>query len=233
VDLWDRVSAVAPAPDLPLVLVTGVVAAVMTASPHMWDRTSHLVTMAHEGSHGMAALLSGRRLAGIRLHSDASGLALSKGRGTGLGIVVTMAAGYVGPALAGLGAAYLLTEGHAAGVLWVLLVASALMLLQIRNVFGLLSVLAAGTALFAVTRWASTEVQQVVAYVVTWFLLLAAPRDVLQLHRNRRGHKDTSSDAAALARLTHLPGTVWVGLFLVLTLGCLLWGGRLLVGAAA
>ena len=37
------------------------------------------VTIAHEGGHAVAALLTGRRLRGIRLHSDTSGLTLSAG----------------------------------------------------------------------------------------------------------------------------------------------------------
>ena len=102
------------------------------------------MTIAHEGAHGVAALLSGRRLAGIRLHSDTSGLTVSKGRSSGPGMVVTAGAGYVGPALAGLGAAYPLSLGYAVGVLWALLVLLALLLLQIRNFFGLWSVLLAG-----------------------------------------------------------------------------------------
>ena len=231
--LWDRMSVVAPTPALTLVLVTAVVAFGVTAMPAAWRRTRHLVTIAHEGAHGVAALLSGRRLAGIRLHSDTSGLTVSKGRSTGPGMVLTAAAGYVGPALVGLGAAYLLTRGHAVGVLWVLLVLLALLLLQIRNFFGLWSVLVAGAALFAVTWWASPQVQLVAAYLVTWFLLLAAPRAVVELQRHRhRGH-GRSSDADVLARLTRLPGLLWVGFFLVVTLGCLLLGGRLLVVAAA
>jgi hypothetical protein len=231
--LWDRMSVVAPTPALTLVLVTAVVAFGVTAMPAAWRRSRHLVTIAHEGAHGVAALLSGRRLAGIRLHSDTSGLTVSKGRSTGPGMVLTAAAGYVGPALVGLGAAYLLTRGHAVGVLWVLLVLLALLLLQIRNFFGLWSVLVAGAALFAVTWWASPQVQLVAAYLVTWFLLLAAPRAVVELQRHRhRGHA-RSSDADVLARLTRLPGLLWVGFFLVVTLGCLLLGGRLLVVAAA
>ena len=231
--LWDRMSVVAPTPALTLVLVTAAVAFGVTAMPAAWRRTRHLVTIAHEGAHGVAALLSGRRLAGIRLHSDPSGLTVSKGRSTGPGMVLTAAAGYVGPALVGLGAAYLLTRGHAVGLLWVLLVLLALLLLQIRNFFGLWSVLVAGAALFAVTWWASPQVQLVAAYLVTWFLLLAAPRAVVELQRHRhRGH-GRSSDADVLARLTRLPGLLWVGFFLVVTLGCLLLGGRLLVVAAA
>jgi hypothetical protein len=231
-DIWDRVSAGTPAPGLALVVAAGVLALGAIAVPEVWDRARHLVTMAHEGSHGVVALLSGRRLSGIRLQSDSSGLTVSTGRSGGAGAVLTLAAGYVGPGLVGLGAACLLTRGHAAGVLWGLLVLLGLMLLGIRSLFGLWAVLAAGAALFTVTRWAPAELQLVVAYVVTWFLLLAAPRDVVGLHRSRRAHRDRSSDAAALARLTHLPGAVWVGFFLVATLGCLLLGGRLLVTAA-
>ncbi len=231
--LWDRMSVVAPTPALTLVLVTAVVAFGVTAMPAAWRRTRHLVTIAHEGAHGVAALLSGRRLAGIRLHSDTSGLTVSKGRSTGPGMVLTAAAGYVGPALVGLGAAYLLTRGHAVGLLWVLLVLLALLLLQIRNFFGLWSVLVAGAGLFAVTWWASPQVQLVAAYLVTWFLLLAAPRAVVELQRHRRRGHGRSSDADVLARLTRLPGLLWVGFFLVVTLGCLLLGGRLLVVTAA
>ena len=231
--LWDRMSVVAPTPALGLVLVTAVVAFAVTAMPAAWRRTRHLVTIAHEGAHGLAALLSGRRLSGIRLHSDTSGLTVSKGRSTGPGMVLTAAAGYVGPALVGLGAAYLLTRGHAVGVLWALLVLLALLLLQIRNFFGLWSVLVAGAALFAVTWWASPQVQLVAAYLVTWFLLLAAPRAVVELQRHRHRGQGRSSDADVLARLTRLPGLLWVGFFLVVTLGCLLLGGRLLVVAAA
>jgi hypothetical protein len=232
-ELWDRVSAVAPAPALGLVLGTAALALALTSVPSVWRRTRHLATIAHEGAHGLAALLSGRRLAGIRLHSDTSGLTVSKGRASGPGMVATAAAGYPGPALVGLGAAAMLAQGLAVGVLWALLVLLALLLLQIRNFFGLWSVLVAGAGLFAVTWWASAQVQLVVAYVVTWFLLLAAPRAVVELQAHRRGGRGRSSDADQLARLTRLPGLVWVGLFLLVTLAALALGAQLLLTASA
>jgi hypothetical protein len=64
---------------------------------------------------------------------------------------------------------------------------------------------------------------------VTWFLLLAAPRPVLELQRSRR-HGPRTSDADVLARLTHVPGLVWVGVFAAVTLGTAVVGGGLLVG---
>jgi hypothetical protein len=231
---WDRVSAVAPAPDLALVLLTGLLAFAATSAPGTWRHTRHLVTIAHEGAHGVAALASGRRLAGIRLHSDTSGLTVSVGRDRGFGMVVTSAAGYVGPALVGLLAALLLAHGHAVGVLWSLLVLLGLLLLQVRNFFGLWAVLLAGTGLVVVTRWTSAEVQLVIAYAVTWFLLLGAPRAVVELQRERRRRRgrERTSDAAALARLTRLPAVLWVGFFLVVTVGCLLLGARMLLMVA-
>ncbi|CAN5548229.1 hypothetical protein BH10ACT10_BH10ACT10_27710 [soil metagenome] len=222
-------TTVAPAASVGVVALTAAVALALVLSPGAWARTRHLVTIAHEGAHGVAALLAGRRLAGIRLHSDTSGLTVSKGRSSGPGMVATAAAGYVGPALLGLGAAALLSHGYAIGVLWALLVLLGLLLLQIRNFFGLWSVLVAGTVLFAVTRWAPGDVQVVVAYVVTWFLLLAAPRPVVELQGQRRRGHGRSSDADLLARLTRVPGLVWVGMFLLVTVGCLLLGGSLLL----
>ncbi len=232
-DVWEQVSTVAPAPSVAIVAATAVAALTLVLVPELWRRSRHLVTIAHEGAHGVAALASGRRLAGIRLHSDTSGLTVSKGRSSGPGMVVTAGAGYVGPALAGLGAAYLLSLGYAVGVLWALLLLLALLLLQIRNFFGLWSVLVAGSALFAVTWWASPEAQLVVAYVVTWFLLLAAPRPVVELQEQRRAGRGRGSDADMLARLTRVPGLLWVGFFLVATVGCLLLGGSLLLPMSA
>ncbi len=220
-----------PAPSTGVVLVTGVLA-LLLMSPRAWPRTRHLLTIAHEGSHGVVALLSGRRLAGIRLHSDTSGLTLSRGRPTGLGMVLTAAAGYLGPGLMGLGAAYLLQAGHAVGVLWLTLLLLAALLLQIRNIYGLYAVLVVGVGVFAFSWWASAPVQVIVAHVGTWFVLLAAPRAVVELQVQRRRGRGRTSDADVLARLTRVPGLVWVGLFLVGNLATLLVGAGWLVAAS-
>ncbi|MGY1608065.1 M50 family metallopeptidase [Geodermatophilus sp. SYSU D00700] len=218
--LWTRVTAEAP---LPVEVLAGaaVVALVVVASPALWRPTRTVVTIAHEGAHGLAALATGRRLAGIRLHSDTSGLTVSAGRPTGPGMVLTCAAGYVGPALFGLGAAALLAAGHAAGVLWAVLALLALLLLQIRNFFGLWAVLATGAVVAGVTAWVPPAGQAAFAAAVTWFLLLAAPRTVLELQRARRRRRVPDSDADQLARLTGLPGLLWVGLFLLVDVAAL------------
>jgi hypothetical protein len=222
--IWDRVTA--PTPDLsPEVLVaSAAVAAVLVLVTPLWRLTRHAVTIAHEGAHGLVALAVGRRLAGIRLHSDTSGLTVSSGRPSGPGMVLTCAAGYTGPGLFGLGAAALLAAGHGVTLLWSLVALLALLLVQIRNWYGLWSVLVAGGLVLAATWWMPPEGQAAFAALTTWFLLLAAPRAVLELQTARRHRRAPDSDADQLARLTHVPGVVWVGLFLLVDVGALVLG---------
>ena len=226
---WARVTTTVPDLSTAVLLATAALAAVLVLSPAFWRATRHVVTIAHEGAHGVVALAAGRRLSGIRLHSDTSGLTLSAGRPTGLGMVLTCAAGYTGPGLFGLGAAALLAAGHAVGLLWALLGLLTLLLVQIRNWYGLWSVLVTGAAVFAATWWLPPEGQAVFGAVATWFLLLAAPRTVLELQTARSRRRAPDSDADQLARLTPLPALFWVGVFLTVDVGALVLGARWLL----
>ncbi len=229
-EVWHRVVTTQPPPSAAVVAGTAVVAAVLVLLPRTWRVTRHVDTIVHEGAHGVAALLTGRRLSGIRLHSDTSGVTVSVGRPRGPGMVLTSAAGYVGPALLGLGAAALLAAGHAVALLWAVLVLLALLLVQIRNWFGLWSVLVSGAVVLVVSELLPGQAQSAFAYLLAWFLLLSAPRPVLELQAERRRRRSSTSDADQLARLTGLPGLVWVGIFLAVTAGALVQGGRWLLG---
>lgn len=223
--VWVSIVTTQQAPPAWLVASSAGIALLMVADRRLWPRTRHLITTAHEGSHGLAALGTGRRLTGIRLHSDSSGLAVSKGRPSGPGMVIMLLAGYVGPGLIGLGAAALLAADYAVAVLWLLLLLLTLLLVQIRNWFGLWSILITGVVVFAVSWFASAQVQSGFAYLVTWFLLLGAPRPVVELHGLRRRGRAPRSDADQLARLTGLPAIAWIGVFLAVTLGAVCLGG--------
>jgi hypothetical protein len=226
--LWERASAhQEPLPGTTAVL-TVLTAALFVLVPALWRRGRHVVTIAHEGGHALLATLSGRRLGGIRLHSDTSGLTVSRGRPRGFGMILTLLAGYTAPALLGLGAAAMLGAGYASGLLWLLLVALALILVQIRNWFGLWSVLVSGTLILSITWFGSPLVQGIGALMITSFLLLGAVRTALELlvSRSRRG--GLSSDADQLARLTHVPGIVWTALFILVAVLCVGLAARVL-----
>ena len=205
--IWTNAVTPVDPPSNLMVLAMCAIALVVVLFRPLWHVTRHVITIAHEASHALGALLTGRKLEGIRLHSDTSGLTVSRGKPRGPGMVITAFAGYVGPGIIGLGAAWLLRQGYAVGLLWLLVLLLALLLLQIRNWFGLWSILVSGTALVFVTWFLEPPVQSAVAYAVTWFLLLGAVRPVFELQIQRsRGHARTS-DADMLSRLTGVAGS--------------------------
>ncbi|WP_375429967.1 M50 family metallopeptidase [uncultured Friedmanniella sp.] len=232
-EIWRRAVSEQPAPDAALVVGAAVVALVAVLHPTLWRATRLLVTITHEGGHAVAALLAGRRLRGIRLHADTSGLTVSSGRAAGPGMVLMLLAGYLGPAVVGLGAVALLLSGHALGLLWAFVLLLALMLLQIRNLYGFALVVAVGAGLAALSWYAAPTTQTAVATLLTWLLLLAAPKPVLELGRQHRAGRATHSDAGQLHRLTRLPVGLWIGVFGLLNLGGLAIGTALLVPALA
>jgi hypothetical protein len=228
--VWTSVTATQTAPTPRLIAVCAAVGFGLVVWSQAWRYTRHLVTICHEGAHGLAALCSGRRLSGIRLHSDTSGLTLSRGRRAGPGMIVTSAAGYLGPGLIGLAAAYVLHRQHAVALLWGILALLALLLVQIRNWFGLWAVLVTATAVFAVSWWAPPQWQSALAYAGTFFLLLAAPWTVLELQVARRRGTVRDSDVDTLARVTRLPALLWLVVLLAGTLATLGLGSYWIVG---
>jgi hypothetical protein len=224
-ELWDRISSRQPVPDASFVLATGAVALLLVVVA--WPQVRLGITVVHEAGHALAAVLVGRRLSGIRLHSDTSGLTVSRGRPRGPGMVAMLAAGYLAPALLGLLAAYLLGDGRGVGLLWLLVLLLAGLLVWVRNGYGLLVVLLGGAALFALTWWGSAAAQSVAAYLVAWVLLLAAPRPLLELLASRRGRGRTS-DPDQLAALTRVPAVLWTLLLLAANSAGLVLGVGLL-----
>ena len=240
--LWDRVSGSQPLPAAWVVGLTGLLALGVVLNSQSWRVTGKVITIAHEGGHALVSVLSGRRLDGIRLHSDSSGVTYSRGRRTGPGLVLTAAAGYVMPSVLGAGAALLLAERHLTAMLWLALVLLAATFLAIRNLFGAVAVLVTAGGVFVVSYFASAAVQAGFAYLAAWFLLLGGMRPPLELtHRgpgarrpgarpgSRSGSRPGLSDADQLARLTGVSRGVWVTAFVLIALAALALGTRLLI----
>jgi len=220
---------------LVLALLAGAI--VLTGERTTWRLLRFVVTIAHEGGHAVAAVLVRRELAGIRLHSDTSGVTLSRGRASGPGMVFTAVSGYPAPSLLGVGFAALVGLDRVNVMLWVTIALLLLLLTQIRNMFGVLTVVGSGAAAVAVIIWGTDRVALGFACAVAWLLLVGGLRAVIELQRSRRqqgsgrgARRDQlSSDADQLARLTHLPGLLWVTLFFLLSVAALLAGGWLML----
>ncbi|MFJ8308704.1 MULTISPECIES: M50 family metallopeptidase [unclassified Streptomyces] len=213
-----------------LVAATGI-AALAAVVPHsLWRVSRNAITIAHEGGHGLVALLTGRRLDGIQLHSDTSGLTVSRGKPHGPGMILTAAAGYTAPPLLGLGGAALLAAHHVTLLLWLATALLLAMLVMIRNAYGVLTVVLTGAAFLLISWLTGPDVQSVFAYTAVWFLLLGGVRPAFELQRKRRRHNDGDSDADQLARLTHVPPALWLFLFHAVSVCSLIGGGRWLLG---
>ena len=228
-DLWGRTTATQPPLTGEVSLLLGALALVIAWTPWGFRVVRHLVTLTHEAGHALVALLAGRRLTAIQLHSDSSGVTVSHGRPRGLGMVATVFAGYPAPALVGVAGAWLLGAGHAAGMLWALVATCALMLLLIRNWYGLWVVLVTGVGVGLLSWFAFGPVLTGVAYLLVWLLLLAAPRSLVNLHRARRRRGTGTSDPDQLGRLTWLPPWFWIGTYWLLCAAAIGVGAWLLV----
>lgn len=227
--LWDEVFGTQPDPDLWVVIATAVAALAVIVPHGVWRLSRNAITIAHEGGHGLIALLTGRTLTGIRLHSDTSGLTVSRGKPTGLGMILTAAAGYTAPPLLGLGGAALLGSGRITLLLWLATILLVAVLVMIRNAYGALTVVLTGGTFVVVSWLAGPQVQAAFAYAVVWFLLLGGVRPAFELQAKRRRGGAGDSDADQLSRLTHVPATVWLVMFHVVSLCALLGGGRWLL----
>ncbi|MFE7797474.1 M50 family metallopeptidase [Nocardia sp. NPDC057440] len=232
----DRLTTTQVAPPWWLVVGTGVAALFLVGYGPIWRLTRNVVTIAHEGGHALFALLTGRRLNSITLHSDTSGLTVSSGKPYGLGMILTAMAGYPAPPLLGLGFAALLGAERITLMLWTAIALLAAVLIKVRNIYGLLTVFGLGAIVFAVSWFGTDTLQAGFAYLGAWFLLLAGTRPVIELQRGRRRRWNNpgsaDSDADQLARLTHLPGLLWVLVFGAIAVAALVVGGGLLLADA-
>ncbi|MEU7382514.1 MULTISPECIES: M50 family metallopeptidase [unclassified Streptomyces] len=228
-DLWDRLVGTQPDPDLWVVIATAAAALAVVVPHTLWRLSRNAITIAHEGGHGLVALLTGRTLTGIRLHSDTSGLTVSRGKPHGIGMILTAAAGYTAPPLLGLGGAALLATGRITLLLWVATALLVAMLVMIRNAYGALTVLLTGGMFLLVSWLTGPQVQAAFAYAVVWFLLLGGVRPAFELQAKRARGGAGDSDADQLSRLTHVPAALWLFLFHAVSLCSLIGGGRWLL----
>lgn len=228
-DWWERLFGAQPEPHAVVPAVAGALALAVVLSGGPWRLARHVLTIVHEGGHAVVALLAGRRLRGILLHSDTSGVTVSRGRTTGPGMVFTALAGYPAPALLGLLFSVLIVADRMSMVLVIAAIGVLGVLVMVRNAYGVFTVLVAAAVLGAVAYLGTANVQAAFVYLITWFLLIGSVRPLFEVQSKRRSHAARDSDVDQLARLTGVPAALWLLVLGALSLGSLVVGGALLL----
>ena len=202
-------------------VVIGVVALGATLLPDIWLLTRHVNTVVHEGAHATMASALGRKVVSVHVGRDGTGLTTARG-GQRPGSVLFQVAGYLGPSVLGLAAAKLIQIGHSIAVLWLAMVLLICMLVVVRRFFGVFTVIGCGVVLYIVAAQTSVGAQVVIAYGITWFLLLSGLRVIAE-------HGAAAGDAGELRKLTRVPSGFWSFFWLAGSLVALAVGAVLLV----
>jgi hypothetical protein len=211
-----------PLPGIDAVLI-GLAAFGIVMIPFLWPLVRHLSVMAHEGAHATTGAFLGSPPLGVELARDATGGTTFDGDSLGgLRAVTIGIMGYLGPSAFGLCAAKLIETGHVVTVLWLAVILLVGLLFLIRESYGKTSVPAAIALLALLMHYGHDTGEKVLAYGLTWLLLLSGVRVVLIRGAN-------SSDAEYLNELTHLPRRLWFLLWLAGTLLAVVIGGKWMV----
>lgn len=204
-----------------LVVLIGVAAATVVLLPPPWLASRYLYTMAHEGGHAFMGSAMGLQVTSVTMKLNGEGLTLATGP-RGLAVFLFQFFGYLAPSALGVGAAKLIQLGHIVAVLWVLLLALAVLLLSARGFVAWTCIIGAGFLLYLIARYSTLGIKVFTAYALTWFLLISG---VVVVLRHWRGE----GDRALLKSTTGLPKWFWPPLWLIGSTAALLTGGSLLL----
>lgn len=177
--------------------------------PFQW-----LFTLCHELGHGVAALVSGGGFEKLVVFADGSGVATtSRDPSSRVQAAFIAAAGPLGPPLV---AALLFVLARAPktaqAALWVLVIFLAtVLLLWVRNPFGIMLVLAlAGLLALAARMLSANAAQTLLCFLAVQLCLATLTRaDYLFTATARTGAGEMASDTAQIAQALWLPAFVW------------------------
>jgi hypothetical protein len=214
-----------PVVGTPVVAGAGFIALLLLVFTGPWARS--LVTVAHEGGHMIASVLTLRGFHHFRLEPNADGATRLSDGSWGVGDLIMRLSGYLSPPLFGLGGAAALAGGNAWGVL---AIATVLLFASFLYAHGALANTITALALAGVVLvlWrGSAFVQIAVAVGAVWLLLIGGFIDSVRMSRTG------GADADMMARRTWIPALVWQTFWVTVAIVCLYAGGRLLfVGSA-
>lgn len=211
-------------------------AAALVVFAPAWTHSKHVITLLHEAGHSGVGLLTGRRLSGLKVHSDGSGVTHTSGNPHDISTTVTLLAGYPGPALAAVAIAMTAPRWPAATA-FALLAVAVILLAVARSLFTVIPV-AVIAGLAGLAAWSATSGWPLLAsgLLITLAALAATGAirstiDLLRIHKTGPGH-GIGSDADQLAHRVGGTPAAWSWAFTAVTASCAFTTGYILIAAA-
>jgi hypothetical protein len=202
----------------------------------LWPTARLVVTAVHELGHAFAAILLGGRVNRVHLWLNTAGLTSyslpgSTGKVRGAAVVV---AGYPAPGISGLLGAVAVVAGQARW--WVAagaLVALALLVLWVRNPWGIASTVVAAAGLGWLAWSGPPRLVTAVGAGLVVLLLVGGWRAAVAHASGRERGLGGVSDAVLATRFLPLPAPAFRALFVVVASATLVLGAWVLAVAAA
>jgi Peptidase M50B-like len=200
----------------------GLLAFALVMIPVLFALVEHLDVMAHEGMHALIGGLLAFELLEFVIHPNANGGVRHKVESWGLKYLLVLLVGYFGPSAFGLLGAKLIETGHVIAVLWVAIVLLGLLLTVLSVSFGFITVPLVGVLLILLVHYSHAGLEEFVAYLLTWLMLLSGLRSAVK-------HGAKAGDAKTIAEKIMPPRHLWALIWIAGTLFALAVGGKWLV----
>lgn len=207
--------------DSPNLLAIGISALVVLPllSPMLWPTTRNMITVIHELGHAVVAVIFGRRTQGIKLNADTSGVTITRGKPYGLGVIFTAMAGYTAPPALAVTLMWAAMTGYSSITLFALLAILLVMLLFIRNLWGILVVGLSITGLYFAAMSVSRDFHSIIIMSLAFFMLSGGLISIIELHTKHTRGEGEGSDAWSLNdNFKLIPASVWILFFYVVNL---------------
>lgn len=216
-----------------ILAVTAAVATIVSV-PTIWSRIRQAATIVHEMGHAAVGYLFGRKIEGISLHTDTSGVTTSRGKPHGLGFLLSVLAGYPAPSFLGLGMIWAATTTWSGAALTLFSVLMIIALWLCRNIIGFLSCALAVAASVALWWWGTPQVVANAVLAIGIFMVIAGFRCCIDLWRAHQAGDGETSDAGQAATLSVVfPAVGWIGFFFLAATYAAVQSGIFLYAALA
>ena len=194
----------------------GLLLGALLAMKPAYRLTRHVVTFTHEGGHALVGLITGRKLAGIKLHTDSSGVTTTVGP-PGLKRVPTSFAGYPAPAITAGLLLMAVLSGNSVIAVTIAAALTAVLLAFTRNVWGFIVTLLILAGFIALLRWLPVGLVPLFVSAAAGLLGVGAFRD---LFNERRARSKSMTDVRSIGIALNVPAWfVWLVMLFAIVAG--------------